>query len=403
MPQNKTLWKFPLECFGGAQSFSVPAAGVIRFFGMQGTTPCLWIEVHQDAPSEIRSFIIHGTGHPIPIAEAYLGTCFDGPLVWHVYEVYDSAAEEAGDRDPAPAAGREDDAGDGSTRVAVTHHADGGRTAAAGDDGEMVGVGDLIEAGVLKPTDQHGVTAGGPKPGALDSYGVVEESWCDLDALVSEHTIPEIAEIILDQREFAAMYAAMWFDHIGRGSIHALARAAVAKSARRALKRRSEGPEPPESALSGERPQETPPPTDQEPLPLAGFLKLISTEGFLDPHYRDQARRLLRDLGPTAREVLRRALRESDTRNICSASDETDLQKAEVRGAGFVIRILNRLLAEVEDRIVNVRFEGGMTSFILSDLMRFENLTGTLVAKLAGRRGETPVGWALASREEETR
>lgn len=35
-------------------------------------------------------------------------------------------------------------------RIAVTHHADGRSTAAAGDDGEAVDVSDLIEARVLR-------------------------------------------------------------------------------------------------------------------------------------------------------------------------------------------------------------------------------------------------------------
>lgn len=49
----------------------------------------LWALVDPEAPTVIRHFRIVGTGHPIPDLDVleYVGTTFDKPFVWHVFEV----------------------------------------------------------------------------------------------------------------------------------------------------------------------------------------------------------------------------------------------------------------------------------------------------------------------------
>lgn len=53
--------------------------------------PHIWVEVDSDVSEEIRTFEVYGTGHMIKAelgkARAYVGTVFEGPFVWHIYEV----------------------------------------------------------------------------------------------------------------------------------------------------------------------------------------------------------------------------------------------------------------------------------------------------------------------------
>jgi len=48
-----------------------------------------WAEDSDDAPTVERTFLVVGTGHPIPEGARYIGTCPRTPLglVWHLYEV----------------------------------------------------------------------------------------------------------------------------------------------------------------------------------------------------------------------------------------------------------------------------------------------------------------------------
>jgi hypothetical protein len=64
----------------------VPTGAVVRKVAMQGACPCIWMEVQTDAPVVERRFRIFGTGHDIPDGFGYVGTAFDEPWVWHVFE-----------------------------------------------------------------------------------------------------------------------------------------------------------------------------------------------------------------------------------------------------------------------------------------------------------------------------
>ena len=60
---------------------------VIRAVGMQDHVIYVWTESPGgDDPLITRTFRVIGTGFDVPDG-TYLGTVFDGPLVWHIYEV----------------------------------------------------------------------------------------------------------------------------------------------------------------------------------------------------------------------------------------------------------------------------------------------------------------------------
>lgn len=101
----KTIWKFFLDVTD-AQVVSVPyGARVLPAVetGGIGRPLQIWAEVDTDLEHEERAFYVVGTGNPFPAAAArYVGTCMQGPLVWHVYEGLtaaerDSAADRGGE------------------------------------------------------------------------------------------------------------------------------------------------------------------------------------------------------------------------------------------------------------------------------------------------------------------
>lgn len=79
-------------CFAGrAAVIEMRVGAMIRAVGVQhpGET-CLWAEVPYDVGGEkleSRHLIVVPTGGDLPDPGTYLGTVFDGPFVWHVYEV----------------------------------------------------------------------------------------------------------------------------------------------------------------------------------------------------------------------------------------------------------------------------------------------------------------------------
>lgn len=94
----RTVYKYKLELKDGVQEISMPIGAKVLFFTMQKETPTIWAEVNTEMKgSQIRAFIIHGTGHPIGPNENYVGTTFDRVFVWHLYEITNnkSKPEEA--------------------------------------------------------------------------------------------------------------------------------------------------------------------------------------------------------------------------------------------------------------------------------------------------------------------
>lgn len=95
---TRVVHKFPISL---TRMFDVPCGpGQVVMVGRDaGQTPCIWIEREVEpvprmgvgAPLSIvyprRTFAVHGTGEPIEGDMKHVGSFFDGPYVWHVYEV----------------------------------------------------------------------------------------------------------------------------------------------------------------------------------------------------------------------------------------------------------------------------------------------------------------------------
>jgi len=87
----KRIWKYQIDLNSGSAYavILVPPQRVFRAAAMQGSgIIALWFEVDNDAVYQAEELNLHvyGTGHVILPTHFYLGTVFDGPFVWHVYE-----------------------------------------------------------------------------------------------------------------------------------------------------------------------------------------------------------------------------------------------------------------------------------------------------------------------------
>lgn len=70
-------------------SVTVPLGSKPLCVKLQNGSPVMWILKSNEPISEVREFIIVGTGHPIPdrLNIEYIDTVLDGPMVWHILEV----------------------------------------------------------------------------------------------------------------------------------------------------------------------------------------------------------------------------------------------------------------------------------------------------------------------------
>jgi len=82
------MLKYRISAVQEQTTVAIRAGAIIRAVGVQQPREiCLWAEVPDGFPVETRTFRVIGTGWDVPDLGTYLGTVFDGPLVWHVYEV----------------------------------------------------------------------------------------------------------------------------------------------------------------------------------------------------------------------------------------------------------------------------------------------------------------------------
>ena len=86
----EAIWKQPLEC-ADHQVVSLPVGAKVLCVQAQSEQPCLWFVTPEvDNPkTELRTFAIHGTGHPcVTVNGIYIGTfqLQGGSLVFHVFE-----------------------------------------------------------------------------------------------------------------------------------------------------------------------------------------------------------------------------------------------------------------------------------------------------------------------------
>ena len=68
---------------------SMPKDSTVRSVGMQGGKIIVWASVSDCVPTVRHSFRILGTGipHILPSSAKFVGTVFDGPFVWHVFDL----------------------------------------------------------------------------------------------------------------------------------------------------------------------------------------------------------------------------------------------------------------------------------------------------------------------------
>lgn len=66
----------------------IHAPRVVHVHHQYPRTVTLWFEsLPSDDPNvPTMEFCVYGTGHPVPIDAAYVGTTHDGPYVWHLYQ-----------------------------------------------------------------------------------------------------------------------------------------------------------------------------------------------------------------------------------------------------------------------------------------------------------------------------
>ena len=83
------IWKFEFEV-ADLVEIEMPAQYRILCVGSQKPRHiCIWTMVDTEVTLIKRRFHIRGTGQPIDITFPdvdYIGTAFDGPFVWHVFD-----------------------------------------------------------------------------------------------------------------------------------------------------------------------------------------------------------------------------------------------------------------------------------------------------------------------------
>lgn len=79
----KTIYKY------NTGEVTMPKDAKVLKAGIQNGVVYVWAEVDTKAPIEERHFVVYGTGWEIATDRnlSYIDTVFDGPFVWHVYEV----------------------------------------------------------------------------------------------------------------------------------------------------------------------------------------------------------------------------------------------------------------------------------------------------------------------------
>lgn len=66
----------------------LPHGAQVRSVGLDPRTqrPAIWVELDTGANKTERVFVAYGTGDAIMWGSHFVGTVFQGRLVWHVYE-----------------------------------------------------------------------------------------------------------------------------------------------------------------------------------------------------------------------------------------------------------------------------------------------------------------------------
>ena len=94
---ERTIWKFTIA-LTDEPSVQMPEGAEVIHFDNQDGTPTIWAVVDPDAPLEVRHFSLRGTGHRMNGAGRHIGTAFQGPFVWHLFEPTEAATPSGSER-----------------------------------------------------------------------------------------------------------------------------------------------------------------------------------------------------------------------------------------------------------------------------------------------------------------
>jgi hypothetical protein len=82
----KVIYKYELK-----SEVLLPKDAMVLKAGMQGNGMFIWVLVDPNEKTHIqRTFEVIGTGHPFDYGRMeyrFVDTIFDGPFVWHIWEV----------------------------------------------------------------------------------------------------------------------------------------------------------------------------------------------------------------------------------------------------------------------------------------------------------------------------
>jgi hypothetical protein len=82
------MLKYRLPVVDGPTAISMYDGATIRVVGSQQPGEvCLWVEAPAGDRPVTRTFQVAPTGGDVPAGGVFVGTAFDGPFVWHVFEV----------------------------------------------------------------------------------------------------------------------------------------------------------------------------------------------------------------------------------------------------------------------------------------------------------------------------
>jgi hypothetical protein len=84
---SATIYKYPLD-LTDVQKVAMPTDARLLYVAMQNGQLTLWAHVDTDLFTAHRLIAVIGTGNPAPELDegVYVGTAFDGPFVWHVFD-----------------------------------------------------------------------------------------------------------------------------------------------------------------------------------------------------------------------------------------------------------------------------------------------------------------------------
>lgn len=82
-----TIYKYPLKR-AGVQKVTMPHGARLLHVAMQNGQPTLWAHVDDGVVRVDRLIAVIGTGNPAPDPDEseYVGSVFDGPFVWHIFD-----------------------------------------------------------------------------------------------------------------------------------------------------------------------------------------------------------------------------------------------------------------------------------------------------------------------------